>query len=131
MRKLAPAAEKKDGWANLGNDDPARLSKMMTELAELDQSCKTKYAGITNHPTYSITLDTAPAAWCVIANARMPLAERSMRHSIQNNLTIWTQMLDEARTNLEKNVGEVLASLTRLGHVATKDGKTFELKRAA
>jgi hypothetical protein len=33
--------------------------------------------------------------------------------------------------NLEKNVGEVLASLARLGHVATKDGKTFAIKRAA
>lgn len=33
--------------------------------------------------------------------------------------------------NLEKYIGEVLASLARLGHVATKDGKSFELKRAA
>jgi MmeI, target recognition domain len=33
--------------------------------------------------------------------------------------------------NLEKNVGEVLASLVRLGHVATKDGKTFEIRRVA
>ncbi len=33
--------------------------------------------------------------------------------------------------NLEKNAGEVLASLVRLGHVATKDGKTFEIRRAA
>jgi hypothetical protein len=33
--------------------------------------------------------------------------------------------------NLEKNVGEVLASLARLGHVATKDGKSFEIRRAA
>jgi hypothetical protein len=31
--------------------------------------------------------------------------------------------------NLEKNVGEVLASLARLGHVATKDGKSFEIRR--
>ena len=33
--------------------------------------------------------------------------------------------------NLEKNVGEVLASLARLGHVATKDGTRFEIRRAA
>jgi hypothetical protein len=33
--------------------------------------------------------------------------------------------------NLEKNVGEVLASLARLGHVATKDGKSFEIRRVA
>jgi len=36
-----------------------------------------------------------------------------------------------ASKNLEKYIGEVLASLTRLGHVNSKDGKTFELKRAA
>jgi len=33
--------------------------------------------------------------------------------------------------NLEKMVAGVLASLTRLGHVSTRDGKTFELRRAA
>lgn len=33
--------------------------------------------------------------------------------------------------NLERNIGEVLASLARLGHVATKDGKKFEVRRAA
>ncbi|HEY5306641.1 MAG TPA: type IIL restriction-modification enzyme MmeI [Pseudolabrys sp.] len=33
--------------------------------------------------------------------------------------------------NLEKNIGEVLASLARLGHVATKDGKSFEIRRVA
>jgi hypothetical protein len=33
--------------------------------------------------------------------------------------------------NLEKNVGAVLTSLVRLGHVATKDGRTFEIRRAA
>ena len=33
--------------------------------------------------------------------------------------------------NLEKNIAGVLASLARLGHVATKDGKTFEIKRVA
>jgi hypothetical protein len=33
--------------------------------------------------------------------------------------------------NLGKNVGEVLASLARLGHVATKDGKSFEIRRVA
>lgn len=33
--------------------------------------------------------------------------------------------------NLEKYIGDVLASLTRLGHVATRDGTTFTLRRAA
>ena len=33
--------------------------------------------------------------------------------------------------SLENNIASVLASLTRLGHVSTKDGKTFELKRVA
>ena len=33
--------------------------------------------------------------------------------------------------NLDKNVGEVVASLARLGHVATKDGKRFEIRRVA
>ena len=33
--------------------------------------------------------------------------------------------------NLEKTIAGVLASLTRLGHVSTRDGKTFELRRAA
>jgi hypothetical protein len=33
--------------------------------------------------------------------------------------------------NLEKNVGEVVASLARLGHPATKDGKSFEIRRVA
>jgi hypothetical protein len=33
--------------------------------------------------------------------------------------------------NLEKNIGEVLSSLARLGHVATKDGKSFEIRRVA
>ena len=31
--------------------------------------------------------------------------------------------------NLEKNISEVLASLTRLGHVTTRDGETFEIRR--
>jgi hypothetical protein len=33
--------------------------------------------------------------------------------------------------NLEKNISDVLASLARLGHIATRDGKHFEVKRAA
>ena len=33
--------------------------------------------------------------------------------------------------NLEKNITDVLASLARLGHIATKNGKTFEIRRAA
>jgi hypothetical protein len=33
--------------------------------------------------------------------------------------------------NLETTIAGVLASLTRLGHVSTRDGKTFELRRAA
>jgi hypothetical protein len=33
--------------------------------------------------------------------------------------------------NLERNIGEVLASLTRLGHVTTRDGKTYSIRRAA
>jgi hypothetical protein len=33
--------------------------------------------------------------------------------------------------NLDKNVSEVLASLTRLGHITTRDGVTFELRRVA
>ncbi len=33
--------------------------------------------------------------------------------------------------NLEKTITALLASLSRLGHVATKDGKAFELRRAA
>lgn len=33
--------------------------------------------------------------------------------------------------NLEKNIAAVLASLPRLGHVATRDGKTFAIRRAA
>jgi hypothetical protein len=33
--------------------------------------------------------------------------------------------------SLERTIAGVLASLHRLGHLATKDGKTFELRRAA
>ncbi|MGH9805800.1 MAG: hypothetical protein ACRD9W_00805 [Terriglobia bacterium] len=33
--------------------------------------------------------------------------------------------------NLETTIAGVLASLTRLGHVTTKDGKTFNIRRAA
>ena len=33
--------------------------------------------------------------------------------------------------NLEATISTVLDSLSRLGHVATKDGKTFEIRRAA
>ena len=33
--------------------------------------------------------------------------------------------------NLEKNIAGVLASLARLGHVSTKDGKTFDIRRVA
>jgi hypothetical protein len=33
--------------------------------------------------------------------------------------------------NLERTISSVLASLARLGHVATKDGKTFEIRRTA
>jgi hypothetical protein len=33
--------------------------------------------------------------------------------------------------NLEKTIAGVLASLTRLGHVTTRDGKTFNIRRAA
>lgn len=33
--------------------------------------------------------------------------------------------------NLEKLISEVLASLARLGHLATKDGKTFQIRRTA
>lgn len=33
--------------------------------------------------------------------------------------------------NLEKTVAGVLASLARLGHITTRDGKTFALRRAA
>lgn len=33
--------------------------------------------------------------------------------------------------NLEKTIAGVLASLARLGHVTTKDGKTFNIRRAA
>jgi hypothetical protein len=31
--------------------------------------------------------------------------------------------------NLEKSITEVLASLARLGHITTRDGKTFEIRR--
>jgi hypothetical protein len=31
--------------------------------------------------------------------------------------------------NLEKNITDVLESLARLGHVATRDGKTFQIRR--
>ena len=37
----------------------------------------------------------------------------------------------EETKNLEKTIAGVLASLARLGHVATKDGKTFEIRRVA
>jgi hypothetical protein len=33
--------------------------------------------------------------------------------------------------NLEGAISSVLASLARLGHVVTKDGKTFDIQRAA
>jgi|SRR5215468_4114423 len=33
--------------------------------------------------------------------------------------------------NLQRTISSVLASLSRLGHVATKDGKTFEIRRTA
>jgi hypothetical protein len=33
--------------------------------------------------------------------------------------------------NLERTISSVLASLARLGHVATKDGKAFEIRRTA
>jgi hypothetical protein len=33
--------------------------------------------------------------------------------------------------NLEKTIAGVLASLTRLGHITTRDGKSFNIKRAA
>ena len=33
--------------------------------------------------------------------------------------------------NLESTIADVLASLERLGHVTTKDGKTYNMRRAA
>jgi hypothetical protein len=33
--------------------------------------------------------------------------------------------------NLEKQIGAVLASLARLGHISTRDGKQFEIRRVA
>jgi hypothetical protein len=33
--------------------------------------------------------------------------------------------------NMEKNIAEVMASLARLGHVSTRDGRSFELRRTA
>jgi hypothetical protein len=33
--------------------------------------------------------------------------------------------------NLEKNIASVLASLARLGHIATRDGRTFSIRRVA
>jgi DNA-binding FadR family transcriptional regulator len=35
------------------------------------------------------------------------------------------------RTKTTKGIGEVLASLARLGYATTQDGETFKLRRAA
>jgi hypothetical protein len=59
------------------------------------------------------------AVFAVLASASGPLDAAAIAGGFRKTKT------------LDKTISGVLASLSRLGHVATKDGKSFEIRRAA
>lgn len=68
-------------------------------------------------PTNAV--EQTAAIFSVLAGANYPLDAKSLAAQFKRTKTT------------EKKVGEVLASLTRLGYVTSQDGKTFALRRLA
>lgn len=64
-------------------------------------------------------VEQTAAVFAALASASMPLDAKAIAGQFKSTKTI------------EKKIGEVLASLARLGHITSVDGKTFALRRVA
>lgn len=89
-----------------GNGSPESFKKSIDELAVVNEACTTRYAGIQNHPTYSLhMLAQSPGDWCKIAAARETYAHRAVVNRVQTIAAHRMKELKEVATNPEKNDG--------------------------
>jgi hypothetical protein len=77
-------------------------------------------AAVEQKPSFPIgAVEQTAAVFSALAAARQPLDAKSLAAQFKRTKTT------------EKKVGDVLASLARLGYVTSEDGKTFALRRVA
>ena len=74
-------------------------------LGQLDQICKSKYAGIQFNDRLAFQLAINPITVCETAAKRQELAAAMVKAMVQADMERWTKMIDEARTDLTKNEG--------------------------
>ena len=119
------AAEEKRGlvrWLRPDYQIP-RFAKGVDKQAAREQGAQVAaelVAAVEQKPSFpSGAVEQTAAVFAALAAASQPLDARGLAAQFKRTKTT------------EKKVGEVLASLARLGYVTSEDGKTFALRRVA
>ena len=89
VRQFAPFLDEKYISGGAPNS-PAEWQKAMSDLAELDSLCKSKYAGITDDPSdmREGLIDNRFAVWCQIAARRVELEKPARTWLAKNQVTL-------------------------------------------
>lgn len=74
--------------------DPRQMQKVMSDLAALDQLCKTKYAGIKNDPRYNdkLNFQSMYGTWCEIAAKRSQYENAARQTGVSDNMAAMNAM---------------------------------------
>lgn len=90
----------------MGNAKPDVFKQWVDELKVVQTACATKYAGIQNHPTYSLgRLADSPGDWCQIAAQGDSYAHRAVLNHVQSIALRRIETLQELSKTPEKNNG--------------------------
>lgn len=90
----------------IGNANPDTFKQWVAELKVVQAACTTKYAGIQNHPTYSLgRLAESPGDWCRIAAQSDSYAQRTVLNHVQSIALRRIETLQELTKTPEKNNG--------------------------
>jgi hypothetical protein len=100
-----------------------RFSKSVDKQAAKEEGAQVAaelIAAVEQKPSFPTgAVEQTAAVFAALAAAREPLDAKGLAAQFKRTKTT------------EKRVGEVLASLTRLGYVTSEDGKTFAMRRVA
>ncbi len=93
------------------------LDKMAAKEEQVEADLGIAAAGVKKGSFPSGAVEQTAAVFAALASARNAITVGDIAGGYRKS------------KNLEKNIAEVLGSLSRLGHVSSRDGKMFELKR--
>jgi hypothetical protein len=104
-KAFVPLLENANAVPSGYSSPPERLALARAQLEKLDALCKGEFAGLQDVPNLSFQLDTYPSAWCQVAAQREALTARVAMASVQQNLQMWVDQINEDAAGLERKEG--------------------------